>query len=297
MSNQLTKVRADLFSPENIARISATTNLEKGFVKQFITQSFNQIVKNPYLINCSPHSLQQCIIECATWGIVPDGIHAYMIPYGNKNTGVKDANLQISYKGLNIILHDRLNPEVSVAMPVYEKDLFKIDYSKGTVSHTPDLFAERSDDKIVGFYARIKLPGKQGHVEWMNRAEMDAHRDKYSKAAKSSVANFWQKNYMEMGVKTVFKRALKFMPLGAKFHHMLAMDSAADRGENQHIHFMDSSKPVQQEAIDVAHAEHVERGKEQQREQRAEQGKGAVNEAAAKTKYKAKGGNELPFKE
>ena len=50
--------------------------------------------KNPKLWDCTKESVASVILQAAQWGLMPDGHHAHLIPYGN------DATLQFDYKGI-----------------------------------------------------------------------------------------------------------------------------------------------------------------------------------------------------
>jgi len=50
--------------------------------------------KNPKLWECSKESVASVILQAAQWGLMPDGHHAHLIPYGG------DATLQFDYKGI-----------------------------------------------------------------------------------------------------------------------------------------------------------------------------------------------------
>ena len=173
----------------------------------------------PKLLECTPRSLLGAVIQCAQLGLEPGVLgHAYLIPYG------KDVQLVIGYKGL--IQLARRSGEISTvtAHEVYSKDKFSYQYGLDPkLIHIPSEEAQRGD--ITHFYAVVKLKDGGAQFEVMTRAQVDAHRDRYSRAAKQGP---WVTEYPEMGKKTVLRRVLKLSPASIEMQQAIDMDEKAE---------------------------------------------------------------------
>lgn len=173
----------------------------------------------PKLLDCTPRSLLGAVIQCAQLGLEPGVLgHAYLIPYG------QDVQLVIGYRGL--IQLARRSGEISTvnAHEVYSEDKFSYRYGLNPeLNHTPSETAKRGD--ITHFYAVVKLKDGGAQFEAMTKAQVDAHRDRYSRAAKQGP---WVTEYVEMGKKTVLRRVLKLSPASIEMQHAVMLDEKAE---------------------------------------------------------------------
>lgn len=173
----------------------------------------------PKLLDCTPRSLLGAVIQCAQLGLEPGVLgHAYLIPYG------KDVQLVIGYKGL--IQLSRRSGEISTiaAHEVCAKDRFSYQYGLDPkLVHIPSEEADRGE--ITHFYAVVRLKDGGAQFEVMTKGHVDAHRDRYSRAAKQGP---WVTEYPEMGKKTVLRRVLKLSPASIEIQHAVDLDEKAE---------------------------------------------------------------------
>lgn len=173
----------------------------------------------PKLLDCTPRSLLGAVIQCAQLGLEPGVLgHAYLIPYG------KDVQLVVGYKGL--IQLARRSGEISTvtAHEVCSKDKFSYVYGLDPkLMHVPSEEADRGP--ISHFYAVVRLKDGGSQFEVMTKAQVDAHRDRYSRAAKNGP---WVTEYPEMGKKTVLRRVLKLSPASIEMQQAIEMDERAE---------------------------------------------------------------------
>lgn len=180
----------------------------------------------PKLLDCTPRSLLGAVVQCAQLGLEPGVLgHAYLIPYG------KDVQLIVGYKGL--IQLARRSGEISTvtAHEVYAKDRFTYEYGlEPKLVHIPSEDEQRGE--ITHFYAVVKLKDGGAQFDVMTKAQVDHHRDRYSRAAKQGP---WVTEYPEMGKKTVLRRVLKLSPASIEIQQAVDLDERAELQLPQHL--------------------------------------------------------------
>lgn len=175
----------------------------------------NAVSRNPKLMECTPETIVGAIVNCATLGLEPNLLgHAYIVPFFNGKTGKMEAQFQIGYKGaLDLIRRTGQVSSIS-AHEVYEGDDFQYAYGlEEKLIHVP--CGEDDEDKITHFYACYKLKdGGTGFIV-MTRAQMDKHRDRFTKSKdkKGIVFGPWIEHYVSMGLKTAILKLIKYMPI------------------------------------------------------------------------------------
>lgn len=172
--------------------------------------ALTEFQKNPELMKCTGLSILSCAVQAAQLGLEIGGVmgQCYMVPYGGR------ATFQIGYRGM-IELAFRSGHVANVyASVVREKDKFRI--MRGTtpgIEHEP---ATVNAGKVIGAYAVVVYTSKQINFEWMDRADIEHHRDTYSKTARSN-SSPWATAFNEMAKKTVLRKLLKHCPFAADF--------------------------------------------------------------------------------
>lgn len=192
-------------TPERMARIALTT-----------------ISRTPALAECSPASIVGAVMNCAILGLEPNLIgHAYLVPFYNSKTRCKEAQFVIGYKGYIDLVRRTGDVSSIYAHEVCQKDEFDYCYGlKKDLHHKP---AEGERGPVTHYYACYHL--KDGAYDFvvMTRDEVEAHRDKYSKAKQFGP---WVDNFDEMAKKTCIRRLIKFMPISIEVAEQLAKDEA-----------------------------------------------------------------------
>lgn len=194
------------------------TQIEKALPKAISAERFARmattaVTMNPDLGKCTPASFIGAMLTAAQLGLEPNTPlgQAYLIPYNNYKTGAKEAQFQLGYRGMIELAHrsgDFVNIEAHI---VYENDEF--DYELGLepkLRHKP---AKKNRGQIAWVYAVYKLKSGGFGFEVMSKEDIDAHREKYSKAKNSP----WTTSWEGMAKKTVIKQALKYAPLKSDF--------------------------------------------------------------------------------
>ncbi len=204
---QFAKALPSVMTPERFARIATTA-----------------VTQNPDLAKCTPSSFMGALLQACQLGLEPNTPlgQAYLIPYNNGRNGTKECQFQIGYKGLIELAHRSGELKSIEAHVVYDKDLFEFEYGlEPKLKHIPT----QNEDKgnIAWVYAVYHLVNGGYGFEVMSKADINAHRNKFSKAKNSPA---WTNSWEEMAKKTVVKKALKYAPLKSDFQRAITSDEA-----------------------------------------------------------------------
>jgi len=191
------KTVADIFTSDKF-KVALTEILPKGMdVARFIAIGNQQVRRNPAVMNCTPISVYNCMMQSARLGVFPDGRNAYLIPYGNECT------LQFDYKGwVDLLIRNGIVTKV-YADVICENDDYEFDM--GELKHHHIRLGSRG--KIVGAYAIAYLPDGNRQTEIIEVDEIEEIRSKSRNANRGPWVDF----YREMCKKVVFKRLTKWL--------------------------------------------------------------------------------------
>lgn len=201
LTDQVARALPSIFNPERFMRVTLT--------------AFN---KNPKLLECSPSSIASVVLQCAQFGVEPDGRHAHIIPYKG------EATLQLDYKGL-VALIRRSGDVVSIHADVVRKgDKFKVNLGEITC-HEVDYSSEAGEIYAVYATARLKDGSTQSVVLRKEEVDAIANRSNSVKAAKAyGKTTPWDTDWAEMAKKTAFRRLTKWLPLSYEAAEVVEAD-------------------------------------------------------------------------
>lgn len=186
---------------------------------------FSAINQTPKLLNCTPETLFNAMIQCASLGLEPNTRlqHAFFVPFGNK------VQLIIGYQGLILLAHRSDDISSVKAHAVREGDLFEYEFGLDEkLRHIPnwDDFEGRKD-KITFAYAVVVFKDGTKTFEIMSRAEIDSIR----KRSKTPNDGPWVTDYEMMCRKTVIKRLMHYIPLSTnKLSEAIKIDGENEAG-------------------------------------------------------------------
>ena len=198
--------------------------IKKALPSVITPERFSRIVMsaistNPQLAECSQQSFLGAMMTCAQLGIEPNTPlgQGYLIPYRMK--GQMTCQFQLGYKGLMDLAY-RSGKIVSIsAHVVHENDTFEYELGlEPVLNHKPCMTGDRG--AAIAYYATYKTKENGYGFEVMSRADVEAHRRKFSKAFNSP----WDTNFDEMAKKTVLKKLLKYAPMSIEFQRAVAGD-------------------------------------------------------------------------
>jgi recombination protein RecT len=194
-------------------------------VERLIRTALTSFSTTPGLLDCTPRSLLGAVIQCAQLGLEPGTLGmAYLIPFKNTKAGTTEVQFIPGYRGLLTLARRSGDISTIDAHCVYAGDAFSYKYGLDPkLDHTPTDKPERGVITHVYAVARLKDGGWQFGV--MTKAEVDSHRDRYSRAAKSGP---WQTEYPEMAKKTVLRRLCKLLPASVELQTAVSLDERAE---------------------------------------------------------------------
>lgn len=212
ITNKPTSLKG-LINSENMRNQFALALPKHLTAERFTRVAITALTRTPKLQSCTPESFMRCLLDLSAWGIEPDGRRAHLIPYGTECTLILD------YKGIaELVMRSGLVSSIH-ADKVCENDDFQVDRGKVT-KHVIDFRNDRG--KPYAYYVLIAFKDGSEKSEVMTRDEVEAIR-KRSRAGSSGP---WVTDFDEMGKKTVFRRASKWLPLSPEVRD--AFDKDAD---------------------------------------------------------------------
>lgn len=179
-------------------------------VDRFVKSALLEINGNNKLQACTKESIFKCMIESASYGLEVGGAlgQAYMIPYKNS------AQFQMGYKGLLALARRSETIKTVSAEVVFSNDEFEVELGMGrNLTHKIDITKERGD--AIAYYCLVELVNGGFQFAVMSKAEIEKHRDKFSKAAKFD-SSVWKTEFDAMAKKTVIIQALKLCPISVE---------------------------------------------------------------------------------
>lgn len=219
----LVALDAELTRRTAVIEDSAASLIDPRRLKGVVLSVFT---RRPELWECDPISVARAVVECAQVGLEPTGAvgGAHLVPFFNKATGRKEAQLIFDYRG-SVALARRSGEVKRVeARIVREKDEFDFEYGlEPTLRHVPALV----DDPGPMTYAYAVGIFRDGsrQFEVMSAPQIEAVRQR----SKSKDNGPWVTDYFEMAKKTVLKRLLKLLPLSIEARAALEFEDEQER--------------------------------------------------------------------
>ena len=212
MVEQIAKALPKHITPERMMRVALTA-----------------YQRNQGLWECDARSICGCIIEASELGLEPNGIiaHAYLVPYNNRTTGQKEAQLMIGYKGLaELALR---SPKVLSIYPpevVYEKDEYAVEKGMNPrLEHRPYL-GPQDRGKIIAAYAIAKIANQdEKPFVWLTLKDLQSLESR-SKAKSGP----WTTDRAAMCKKSAIRQLCKYLPCRSEEQEAINQDELRDFG-------------------------------------------------------------------
>lgn len=254
--------RAETLKPEQVRYNTVATMVQswgqliKQTLPKFATpERMTRLVLTALRLNlklteCTPASLFGSIMQCCQLGIEPGPLgHAYLIPRRIK--GNMECQFQIGYKGLLELFYRHPLAKVAHAFTVHANDQFN--YALGLEPYIEHVPANGDRGDMTHAYAVVRLTSGAYGFAVMSKDEIDAVKAK-SESARSDFSP-WVQYYESMALKTVLKRALKYMPLSIEMQEAVSQDETVKQLSPDVVSAGGSVD--MSEIIDIS-AEHVE---------------------------------------
>jgi phage RecT family recombinase len=186
----------------------------------FVRVAYTTIAKSPRLAQATPASVLMALLECASLGLMPNGVmgEAYLVPYNNKvkTPGEPDryemqAQFQPGYRGLVKLARQSGVIRNIVPGVVRKGDEFEVERGlTERLVHRPNVDADDADpSSITHVYAIAHFTdGGAPQFEVMGRAAVERIR----RRSKSATDGPWVTDWEPMAIKTVIRRLFKYLP-------------------------------------------------------------------------------------
>ena len=244
MGTQLTElkqrandIQTALFSEKTIGQLKAALP-EIGVTPERLARiAFTAISKDAKLMACSWQSLIRSVIQCAQYGLVPDGRQAHLIPYKGECT------LIIDYKGLVTLIRRSPNVSNMFAFTIHEHDQYEV-----TLGTNPDIKHTLPKDgaargKPIAAYSVIRYKDGGFDFDIMSVSDVEAVRDRFAqKNQQNEFSKAWRYSFEEMMKKTVIRRHSKTADISYNVAEAIENDIKAEGGEGMDFFDADFSE-------------------------------------------------------
>lgn len=152
---------------------------------RFISSIVSAVQATPALQECTNQSILSAALlgEALNLSPSPQLGQFYMVPYGNKNTGCKEAQFQLGYKGyIQLAKRSGVYKKINV-MSIKEGELVSYDPLEEELKVNlieDDLVREGTP--TIGYYAMFEEINGFRHSMYWSKQKMMAHADRYSQA-------------------------------------------------------------------------------------------------------------------
>ena len=200
--------------------------------KRLMRICLSSIQKNPLLLECTPSSLVRCVMDAATFGLIPDGAtnEAHLIPFYSSKKKSYEAQFMPGYSGIiKLALQSGYINGVELH-EVYQNDEFEYEYGLDQkLKHKP---TEGATGDLRAVYCIVLLSTGHKTFEVMSIKKAIEHRDKFTKSKNRDGKVFgpWAEHFNAMALKTVLKRGLKYTPKSSELAGALNLDGLNEAG-------------------------------------------------------------------
>jgi recombination protein RecT len=194
--------------------------------EQFRAGAWLELTTRQGLVDCTPDSIRQCVIESATYGLMP-GRDCVWVPFREKKGNVRKATRITTYPGVIRSLERTGKIRKAFAHPVYVGERFEVDYLGDVFSHVPNWEEQKH---LRCFYGCIITRDGTRHLEVMTLEQIDAIK----RRAPAHQEGPWVSDFIEMARKTALKRAAKYVALTPAASAVLDEPEGTDEVSDQH---------------------------------------------------------------
>ncbi|MCY4356872.1 MAG: recombinase RecT [Gammaproteobacteria bacterium] len=220
---QISNSVVDRFMQVTLAQEGVNSEQFKGALRE-------AILANPGIVQCNESSLAMAIRKCCMMRVIPDGIHAAIVPFKG------EAQMVPMVEGLKLAMAQELGADIRSGVICEGEDFEAVTGSHGTlqsivIKQNVQTLLNRDPTKLAGAWCSIDVKGQEPFIVVIGKAEID-------RARKSSATNkVWGPYPDRMAQKTVVKRAIieyryKRGSMSKRLDEIIAADAAATHQEN-----------------------------------------------------------------
>ena len=169
------------------------------------------ITRTPELAECSTQSLLGAVMQASILGFEPVAAlgQCYLLPFNNTQTGKKEVQFIIGYRGMLDLTRNSGQIKDIYAQVVYSNDTFSYEFGlEPKLTHKPALTDRGS---LIFVYAVAHFNNGGYAFDVMSKHDVDKIKN-MSKAGNSKYSPWNSGFYDEMAKKTVLRRLFKMLP-------------------------------------------------------------------------------------
>lgn len=220
---------------------------------RFISSIVSAVQATPALQECTNSSILNAALlgESLNLSPSPQLGQYYLVPYDNRNKGVKEAQFQMGYKGyIQLAIRSGQYKKLNV-LAIKEGELIRFDPLNEEIEvRLIEDELSREEAKTIGYYAMFEYVNGFRKAMYWSKDKMTAHAKKYSPGYKKDLEKrtswtFWAKDFDGMAYKTMLRQLIsKWGIMSIDMASALDADMAVlqDDGKKEY---------VEQEAVEV----------------------------------------------
>lgn len=192
--------------------------------ENIINEGFICARLNPKLLECTPYSWVNALVDAAIMGLPMTGISgkAWLTKRWSKAHQAHLVQYMLGWRGmLDIVYRTKLFKRIDAGV-VYQGDEFHFERGMDQhLKHVPDMTVNRKDENTTAFYVEGLLTNGEYKFEVMTSEEVRKIQKEYA-----STSNVWKNHFTEQGKKTAMRRFWKWLPDHVEFQLAEAIDNA-----------------------------------------------------------------------
>lgn len=223
--------------------------------QRFISSVVSAVQTNPQLAECTNQSILSAALLGQSLNLPqsPQIGMFYFVPYEDKKKGVKEAQFQISYKGLvNLAIRSGQYKKIH-AIEVREGELVSYNPFEDRYEFKPEKdFKKREKLAVIGYYGFFELlNGFRKELYW-SKEEMEAHAKRYSASYRNGwSSSIWKTDFDKMALKTITRQLIsRYGIMSVEMQQAYTADQAV-LDENMNPEYVDNVEDPPIPAVDV----------------------------------------------
>lgn len=228
-NNNMHKISFSAYMTSDLVknRVNSIIGNEKAGAK-FVANIVSAVQNNPILQECTNQSILSCalVANALDLSLSPQLGLIYMIPFNNKNTGLKEAQIQLSYKSyVQLAIRSGYYKKINV-LPIKKGELIKYNPLEEEIEvKLIEDEVERENAETIGIYGMFEYTNGFRKCLYWSMEKILNHADKYSQSFNKKTyedikngkipqkdmwkySSPWYSKTDDMGCKTVLKQLL-----------------------------------------------------------------------------------------
>jgi recombination protein RecT len=223
--------------------------------QRFISSVVSAVQTNPQLAECTNQSILSAALLGQSLNLPqsPQIGMFYFVPYEDKKKGVKEAQFQISYKGmLQLAMRSGQYKKIHVT-PIKEGELVSYDPIEDEYVFKAETdFSKRESLPTIGYYAYFELVNGLRKALYWSKEQMEAHAKRYSASYRNGWSgSIWKSDFDKMAMKTMLRQLIsRFGTMSVEMQTAYQSDQAV-LDENLVPQYVDNVPDEPEKAVDV----------------------------------------------